>query len=162
VQPVIASPAPAPEPSKPARPTPADQLVDAERAVTAQRYADAIAILKPLADGSNAKAEEKLGDLYAQGHGVERDLKAAARWYEKAAEQGNVGAQVKTGDAYASGAGVIQSNYLAYVWYSAAARLGAKEAEPKRDKSAAMLQPAELKQADRLIDNIIDGIRKKA
>ena len=70
------------------------QAVGTVRANAAQRYADAMAILKPLADAGNAQAQTRMGDAYAEGHGVVRDLSAGARWYEKAALQGNTKAQV--------------------------------------------------------------------
>jgi TPR repeat protein len=74
--------------------------------------------------------------------------------------QGDTAAEVKLGDAYVNGTGVLQSNYLAYVWYGTAVGLGANAAEPKRDKVATMLQPAEVKQANRVIENNLDRIKK--
>ena len=160
--PVIASPAPVPEPPKPARPTPAEQLAEAERAISTQRYDEAIKLLAPLSEAGNAQAQVRLADAYAAGHGVERDPKRAAQLYEKAALQGDTGAQLKLGDAYADGNGVLQSTYLAYVWYGTATRLGSTSAKAKRDKAATGLQPAELKQADLLIESIIERTRKQS
>ena len=47
-----------------------------------------------------------LGILYANGHGVEKDLQAAADWYQKAAEKGNASAQLALALMYLSGQGV--------------------------------------------------------
>ena len=41
------------------------------------------------ADRGNALAEDRLGTLYAEGHGVPQDKSQAKQWYQKAADQGN-------------------------------------------------------------------------
>jgi hypothetical protein len=50
------------------------------------------------ADQGHAEAQCSLGDCYANGVGVGKDLTQAMQWYEKAAAQGNVGtkAQLKS------------------------------------------------------------------
>jgi len=151
---------PPPEPPKSA-PKPAELIADADRAIATQRYADAIAILKPLADTGNAQAQERLGDAYAGGHGVARDATAAERWYEKAALQGDTGAQLKLGAIFAKGDGVPQNNNIAYVWYGTAAQLGSSSAKTERDKIAALLQPAEREQAERVIAGKLKEMGKK-
>ena len=156
---VSATPA-APEP-KPVRPAPAEQLADAERAFAAQHYADAIAIVKPLAEAGNAQAQVRLGDAYAEGRGVQHDAEAAEKWYEKAALQGNTGAQLKLGSMFATGNGLVRNNNLAYVWYGTAAQLGSSTAKAERDKIAASLQPAERAQADKLIAAKVEAMAKK-
>ena len=156
---VSATPA-APEPN-PVRPAPAEQLADAERAFAAQHYADAIAIVKPLAEAGNAQAQVRLGDAYAEGRGVQHDAEAAEKWYEKAALQGNTGAQLKLGSMFATGNGLVRNNNLAYVWYGTAAQLGSSTAKAERDKIAASLQPAERAQADKLIAAKVEAMAKK-
>ncbi|MCC8020790.1 MAG: sel1 repeat family protein, partial [Akkermansia sp.] len=47
-----------------------------------------------------------MGNCYENGYGVERDMKEAAHWYRKAAEQGNAEAQYRLGVCYANGWGV--------------------------------------------------------
>ena len=42
-----------------------------------------------------AGAQYDLGELYASGNGVAKDLHAAEMWYRKAAEQGYADAQYK-------------------------------------------------------------------
>jgi serine/threonine protein kinase/TPR repeat protein len=151
-----------PEPAKPppAR-TPAEQLADADRATEAKRFADALAILRPLADAGNAPAQTRLGDAYLQGQGIPRDDAAAGRWYEKAALQGETGAQVKLAAMYVSGNGVLQNNNLAYVWYGTAARLGSGPAKVEQEKIGALLQPAERAQADKLIESAAARMAKR-
>lgn len=143
---------PAPAGSPPAR-TPAEQLAEADRAIEAQRFAEAIALLRPLADAGNSRAQIRLGDAYLQGHGVPRDDAAAGRWYEKAALQGETSAQVKLAAMYVSGNGVLRNSNLAYVWYGTAARLGSAPAKVEQEKIGALLQPAERSQADKLIES---------
>jgi len=152
---VLAQPAaPAPEPAKPtAAKTPAEQLADADRAVEAKRFADALSILRPLADAGNAHAQTRLGDAYVEGRGIPRDDAAAGRWYEKAALQGETGAQVKLAAMYLNGNGVLRNYNLAYVWYGTAARLGSGPAGVEQEKIAGLLQPAERAQADKLIES---------
>ena len=145
---------PAPEPPKPTpAKAPVDQLADADRAIEAKRFADALAILRPLADAGNAHAQRRMGDAYIEGRGIPRDDAAAGRWYEKAALQGEVGAQVKLAAMYVNGNGVLRNNNLAYVWYGTAARLGSAPAKVEQEKIGALLQPAERAQADRLVES---------
>ena len=152
VAPQPATPSPEPAKPSPAR-TPAEQLADAERAIEAKRFADALTILRPLADAGNARAQTRLGDAYMEGRGIPRDDAAAGRWYEKAALQGETGAQVKLAAMYVNGNGVLRNNNLAYVWFGTAARLGSGPAKLEQDKIAALLQPAERAQADKLIES---------
>jgi TPR repeat protein len=146
--------APAPEPVKPApEKLPVNALVEADRAIEARRFADALAILRPLADTGNAPAQARLGDAYMQGQGIPRDDAAAGRWYERAALQGEIGAQVKLAAMYMNGNGVLRNNNLAYVWYGTAARLGSGTAKLEQEKIGPLLQPAERAQADKLIES---------
>src|SRR5262245_28058153 len=60
-------------------------------AVAAYRRGDFAAALEqliPLANDDNAQAQFMLGMMYEGGQGVQRDLAAAARWYQAAARQG--------------------------------------------------------------------------
>ena len=63
-------------------------------------YATALQELQPLAEQGHAEAQEKLGNLYHYGEGVEKDYVEAKKWYRKAAAQGNSEAQEKLGDLY--------------------------------------------------------------
>jgi len=71
--------------------------------------------------------------------------------YRKAADQGNAKAQLALGEMYAAGRGVPQNNFQAYVWFSRAVRAGNAAAKPRVEQVRAALQPAEIKQADRLL-----------
>jgi TPR repeat protein len=83
------------------------------------------------ASAGDAVAQVQVGDAYAAGKGVPReprqlaaDLKQAAEWYRKAAEQGNIVAQIHLADLYRDGRGVARDMAQAVAWYRKAADLG--------------------------------------
>jgi len=136
----------------PPKPTPAERLAEADRLAVRGDHATAVKIVRGLADQGNARAQIKLGSMYAAGRGVARDDAAAASWYRKAADQGDSEAQLNLGHLHAEGRGVPRSTNQAYIWYSLAARAGTAAAEAPRKKIMSQLQPAEIAQANRLID----------
>jgi uncharacterized protein len=71
----------------------------------------------------------RLGILYANGHGVEIDLAAAASWYRKAAEKGNGAAQLALGLMYLPGRGVERDTEKAGAWFKKAADQGNARAQ---------------------------------
>jgi TPR repeat protein len=84
----------------------------------------------------------------------------ARREYEKAyeiltplAQGGNTRAQLRLAEMYSSGLGVNRNYNQAYIWYSLAARGGSTTAPAERDRVAARLQPAEIRQADTVVEN---------
>jgi len=54
---------------------------------------------------------------------------------------------------YSSGLGVKLDYMQAYIWYSLAARGGNTVAPTDRDRMGKRLQPAQVKQADRIVEN---------
>ena len=62
--------------------------------------------------------------MYYRGLGVEQDLKEAAKWFQKTANQGNANAQHNLGVMYANGKGVEQNYVTAYAWESIAVTNG--------------------------------------
>jgi hypothetical protein len=66
---------------------------------------------------------------------------------------GNNRAQVRLAEMHSSGLGVKIDYMQAYIWYSLAARGGSTTAPGDRDRVAKMLQPAQIKQADRIVEN---------
>jgi uncharacterized protein len=71
----------------------AGPLEDGEAAYRIGDFAAATALLRPLAEEGNAKAQFHLGRMYAFGQGVVQDPREAVAWYRKAAEQGNADAE---------------------------------------------------------------------
>jgi hypothetical protein len=82
-----------------------------------------------VAEEGDAKAQEQLGVMYAQGQGVARDFGAAVRWWRKAAVQGNPQAQYDLGLMYALGRGVARDNRAAVRWCHKAAEQGLAKAQ---------------------------------
>ena len=66
-----------------------------------------------------AKAQYALGNCYAEGEGVTKDLSQVVYWYTKAANQGVAEAQYNLGLCYKRGWGVTQDYSQAVYWGSA-------------------------------------------
>ena len=69
--------------------------------------------------------------------------------------KGDAAAQFRLGEMYETGRDVTQNYFQAYYWYSAALRGGHAAARGKKDQMAARLQPAEVQQADRLVERLV-------
>src|SRR5476649_290652 len=72
-------------------------------------WAKAFEILKPLAALDNSQStvvQLRLADLYERGQGTPKDLAAAAKWFQKAAERGSPTAEAHLGRLYRLGTGV--------------------------------------------------------
>lgn len=70
------------------------------------------------------KAQNKLGDCYFYGLGVERDYAIALKWYRRASERGCADAQFNLASMYLSGTGTPQDSVKAAKWYMRAAKQG--------------------------------------
>src|SRR5262245_21410975 len=85
---------------------PNDPLASVRTAYQSGDYPMVLRLLLLLAERGNARAQEMLGAMYANGTGVDRDYIAAAEWSRLAADQGDPVAQSQLGLMYASGLGV--------------------------------------------------------
>ncbi|WP_024302646.1 serine/threonine-protein kinase [Pseudogulbenkiania sp. MAI-1] len=101
------------------------------------------ATAKPTPDDSLGNAERAM----ARG-----DYGAALALVKPLAYGGQPRAQELLGRLYEEGRGVRQSHNEAYMWYSLAAQHGSSVAQLMRERVAARLQPAEIRQADRLVE----------
>ena len=72
----------------------------------------------------DAQSQFEIGWMYANGDGLEQDFKEAAKWYQKAADQGDADAQYNLGLMYDNGQGVGQDFKEAAKWYQKAADQG--------------------------------------
>ncbi len=70
----------------------------------------------------------KLGQAYANGIGVEKNLSKVVEWYRKAAEQGYAVAQYYLGVCYKNGDGVAKYAVKAVEWCKKAAEQGCAKA----------------------------------
>jgi TPR repeat protein len=69
--------------------------------------------LRPLAEQGLGAAQFKLGLLYANSQGVQKDDAQARQWDEKPAAQGHADAQINLGILFAYGRGVPQDYKMA-------------------------------------------------
>jgi hypothetical protein len=102
----------------------AGPLEDGIAAYRDKEYAKAAELWRPLAEKGDPRAQYLLGDLYAEGKGVERNDTAAFMWYQRAANQGEPRAQYNLGASYAEGSGVRKSDVDAAKWFERAANQG--------------------------------------
>jgi len=65
----------------------AGQFADADAAYARGDYATTYRLLKPLAEGGNAKAQYNLGFMYDQGLGVPKDYVLTHMWFSLAASR---------------------------------------------------------------------------
>jgi TPR repeat protein len=72
----------------------------------------------------DANAEQLMGLRYAEGNGVIKNEKEAARWFEKAARHGQAEAQYRYGLALLEGRGVAQDYKAAFYWIEQPAKRG--------------------------------------
>ena len=56
-------------------------------------YTTAFQILKPMADGGDARSQYTVGALYAEVKAVQKNYSEAAKWFRRSAEQGFAGGQ---------------------------------------------------------------------
>ena len=92
-------------------------------------YAQAREFYKKAAANGDDLAQWRLGDMYCQGLGVDKDYAKAKEWYEKSAAQGNASAQYGLGEMYYQGLGVRQDYIKAAEYYEKAAAKGDSKAQ---------------------------------
>ncbi len=102
---------------------------DGYRAYDKGNYETALKLLRPFAEGGDARAQATLGLLYYRGRGVPQDILQGLKWFELAAEKGNAIAEFNLGVMHAEGKGVPQDNAEAAKWYRLAADQGNPQAQ---------------------------------
>jgi len=91
----------------------------------AAQTTDVDAALLARANAGDAAAEVLAGESYAAGKGVAPDLKQAAAWYLKAAEQANLAGEIHLAALYRDGGkGFPRDMAQATAWYRKAAEQG--------------------------------------
>ena len=94
-------------------------------------YKTALSLFRPLAGNGEAKAQTILGLMYSYGEGVKVDLREAAIWYRRAAEQSYGVAQYTLAMLYLQGKGVPMDRDEAVKWLTLAAKGGHARAKSK-------------------------------
>lgn len=88
-------------------------------------YQSALMIWTPLAEAGNAVAQFNIGYMHEFGEGVTSNHELAAKWYERAANQGDARAQHSLGNYY-----FTSGSYAAATkWYKQSAEQGLAEAQ---------------------------------
>ena len=139
---------PAPPQAAQARAPPSSVAVEPERPETPA----VVATAKPAADAALSQQAEQL--VRGEAALARGDYAIAYESFRPLAERGNTRAQTRLAEMYAGGQGVKRNPNQAYIWYSLAAQGGNASAAAERAKIAALLQPAEIKQADRVVENM--------
>jgi localization factor PodJL len=80
--------------------------------------------LREAAINGNSAAIFEIGSRFADGKGVTRDPRLAARWFEQAAAQGHGPSQYRLGSLYREGRGITKDSNLAFQWFDRAAAQG--------------------------------------
>ncbi len=78
---------------------------------------------------TSSNRQFEIGLRYEKGTGVEKNLKQAANWYRRSAEQGNTKAQFNLASLYEYGEGVEKNPLQALRWYTEAAMKGEVNAQ---------------------------------
>ena len=98
-------------------------------AAQAEDYETAFKEWLPLAEGGLSGAQSNIGELYANGLGVEENFAEAARWHLLAAGQGVLKSIFYIGAALAGGKGVEKDMVEAVKWLLLAKRAGFPNAD---------------------------------
>ena len=81
------------------------------------------------AEGGDPRAQYAIGAMYRGGEGVAIDAAEAARWYQRAADQGFAAAQFNLGVMLQKGEGLARDDAAAAIWYREAALQGFAQAQ---------------------------------
>ena len=92
-------------------------------------YAIAAKWFEKAAEYGNAQAQGRLGRLFLDGNGVQKDFGKALEWFNKAAAQEDVIAQFGLGMMYGKGDGVPKDESKAQEWIQKAASQGLPDAQ---------------------------------
>ncbi len=95
----------------------ATPLADGLAALDREDYAQALEILRPLAEGGNMVAQSNLAWMYSHGKGVDQDYTVALKWSLLAADKGDAVSEVAIGIMYERGRGVVQNYAEAVKWF---------------------------------------------
>jgi uncharacterized protein len=87
--------------------------------------------------------------MYESGRGVRQSHSEAAKWFQRAAEQGQALAQYDLGQRYNLGVGVKADKVEALKWLTLAANLGQTDAAALRDRIKKELSGTESAEASR-------------
>ncbi|HEX4415736.1 MAG TPA: protein kinase [Lacipirellulaceae bacterium] len=82
-----------------------------------QTFREAVRLLRTSAEKGDRDSQDRLGGLYLNGKGVDKDYSEALKWLRRAADQGNKISQNSVGLMYDQGRGVPADPAEAAKWY---------------------------------------------
>ncbi len=101
-----------------------EKIAQAIELIKQEKVAEAVAIYQELEDVQDTTLLNRLGDVYADGKGIDQDSAKALTFFEKSANFGNPYAMVEIGIAYEYALGGYKKNEKeAFRWYKKAAEL---------------------------------------
>ncbi len=132
-----------------------------EYAFNAGHYVVDTAEMQPwrvLAQEGDIEAQYRMGEYYCCGNRPRYDNVGALHWYCLAAKQGQRDALFKVGELYQTaneyeGNIIPQSDVMAFAYYVTASRHGHEGAKESAKKLHFDLQPEQIKEAGRLIED---------
>jgi TPR repeat protein len=107
-----------------AAPVAAGPWEDEKEAERRGDWVTAVTLLRPLAEGGDAAAQNSLGVAFEIGRGVPVDYAEAAKWLRKSAEQGRAESQCNFANLYRRGVGVPKDYAEALKWLHKSAAQG--------------------------------------
>lgn len=123
-QPPMQSPAQPPASVPPPAPPPPPNAAGPAEIKSLIPLSGPLAKTRALATTGDPEAQYRLANLLMEGKDIQRDPRAAAQWYQKAADQGFIKAYARLGALYENGVGVEKDPAQAIAWYKAAAEAG--------------------------------------
>ncbi|MDP2204748.1 MAG: tetratricopeptide repeat protein [Alphaproteobacteria bacterium] len=99
-------------------------FLEGKKSYDNKNWRRAILHLRPLVEQGDARAMVLMGNMYAEGHGVEKDTTEAFTLYHRAAERNNTDGMLATATLYQTGDGVPANTRLAIMWFERGAKLG--------------------------------------
>ena len=87
-------------------------------------FKKAMAFWVRAADAGDRRAARRLGQLYADGTGITRNVDQALLWFRRSAKQGDAKAMARIGDIYANGLGGKPDYDQALIWFAKSAAAG--------------------------------------
>lgn len=103
-----------------------------------------LSVMQQQADDGDPRSQTWMGQAYAHGFGVKKDMALAIHWYSLAAQNGDADAETNLGTYYAEGDGVPRDTVRAAGLWAAAADRGVPQA--KEDLGGAYAAGAGVKQ----------------
>lgn len=98
---------------------PQDPIDEARNLSEAGKYAEALRLLRPLAESGDRVAQRMLGHMFVNGLGVMPNPAEAVRWLKQAANAGDELAQHHLALIYALGQSGIEARSVVSKWYTA-------------------------------------------